>query len=60
MIPIQVKFQFDAKIRRGIRMRHGWTQEVKFAYRGLNLQLGECWVTLNEKRSAELEKLKQE
>lgn len=32
----------DAKIRKGIRMRYGWTQEMKSTFRNVSIQMKEC------------------
>lgn len=37
VIPIEVEFSFDAKIRKGMMMKYGWTQDVKFAFDGVRL-----------------------
>jgi len=36
-IPIEFKLNFDAKIRRGIRMKYGWTQEMKTKFGNVSL-----------------------
>ena len=41
-MPIEFELNFDAKIRRGVRMKYGWTQEMKSTFRNVSLKLKDC------------------
>lgn len=42
MVPIELEIRFDAKIRKGMMMKYGWTQEVKFEFKDVRLQVKDC------------------
>ena len=47
-IPIEFELNFEAKIRRGIRMKYGWTQDVKSNFNNVSLILKECQIINSE------------
>jgi len=37
VVPLELNFHFAAKLRRGMMLRYGWTQEIKTAFRNVTL-----------------------
>ena len=42
VVPVELNFHFAAKLRRGMMLRYGWTQEIKTAFRNVTLRVREC------------------